>query len=355
VLRSPGRDFQLRLLRACREIVFRVETDTRNGLSHRGTAAPHWVIQNEHFVCAFVGKPRKEPVRPRGISYNDKLTPEAELTEPLNETPAKRVSVVIVTHNRAADLRKSLTALGDSHQVLVVDNGSTDDTPGLETEFPSARFIRLPKNFGTTKALNIGVRAAEGTSVLFLHDDTVISGENVTKLADFLEERQDVGAVCPVLTDERGQRVRQVRALPTTSDADPKFEAATGGGEIQASCVSGAAILFRTFYLRALRHIDERYGSYGSEIDLCAQVKRSSRKLIVLAGVPAVHYWRESPVKKSALAGDRAVGTAVFLGKQYGFLSGMLYRLKAGLGGLATFRFGAVAGALGDVKIDGTG
>jgi N-acetylglucosaminyl-diphospho-decaprenol L-rhamnosyltransferase len=283
------------------------------------------------------------------------LTPEAELTEPLNETPAKRVSIVIVAHNRAEELRKSLTALGETHQVLVIDNGSTDDTPELSADFPAARFIRLPKNFGLTKALNIGVRAADGTLLLFLHDDTVISGENVTKLADFLDDRQDVGAVCPLLTNEAGQRVRQVRELPTASNADPAFQAAGGDGEIVAQCVSGAAILFRISYLKALRHIDEKYGNYGSEIDLCAQVKRSNRKLIVLSDVPAVHYWKESPVKKGALAGDRAVGTAVFLGKQYGFMAGMLYRLKAGLGGLVTFRFGAVAGALGDVKIDGTG
>jgi GT2 family glycosyltransferase len=132
------------------------------------------------------------------------LTPEAELTEPLNETPAKRVSIVIVAHNRAEELRKSLTALGETHQVLVIDNGSTDDTPELSADFPAARFIRLPKNFGLTKALNIGVRAADGTLLLFLHDDTVISGENVTKLADFLDDRQDVGAVCPP-SDERGR------------------------------------------------------------------------------------------------------------------------------------------------------
>ncbi len=282
------------------------------------------------------------------------MTPQAELTEPLNETPAKRVSIVIVAHNRARELREE--PFSTRRFAPGAGGGQRLDRRHAlaGNRFPAARFIRLPKNFGLTKALNIGVRAAEGAFVLFLHDDTVISGENVTKLADCLEARQDIGAVCPVLMSEAGQRAPQVRALPTTSDPDPAFRAATGEGEIVAQCVSGAAILFRTSYLRALRHIDEKYGSYGSEIDLCAQVKRSNKKLIVLADVPALHYWKESPVKKSALAGDRAVGTAIFLSKQYGFVSGMLYRLKTGLGGLVTFRFGAVAGALGDVKIDGT-
>lgn len=282
------------------------------------------------------------------------MTPDDELTSATAEQQAKRVSIVIVSFNRADNLRESLTALGDAHQVLVVDNGSTDGTAALEEEFPSARFIRLPKNFGLTKALNIGVRAADGTYVLFLHDDVRMTGESVSKLADFLEDRQDAGAVCPLLTNEAGARVPQVRPLPSPSASDPELRPAVGEGEIAVECVSGAAIMFRAFFLRALRQIDERYGNYGSDIEMCAQVRRANRKLIILSDVPAVHRQKESPMKKGALAGDRAAGTAVFLGKHHGFVSGMLYRLKAGLGGLATFRFGVVAGAFSGMKIDGT-
>ncbi len=263
------------------------------------------------------------------------------------------MSVVIVSFNRAGELRKSLTALGDEHQVLVVDNGSSDDTPALEAEFPSSRFVRLPKNFGYTKALNIGVRAAEGTYILWLHDDAVISGAAVTKLADLLEERGDVGAVCPLLTDEGGRRAPQVRPLPTPSNTDPALQPASGEGEIVAECVSGAAILFRAYFLRALRQVDERYGNYGPEIEMSQQVKKSGKKLVILSNVTALHFAKPSPMKKGALDGDRAVGTAAFLSRNYGFLSGILYRLKMGLAGIFTLRFGLVAGALGDVKIDG--
>lgn len=262
---------------------------------------------------------------------------------------------MIVSHNRADKLRRGLEALGSAHQVLVVDNGSRDNTSALdEADFPGARFIRLPKNFGLTKALNIGVRAADGEYILILHDDAAISGENVSRLADFLEARQDVGAVCPVLTDEAGARVPQVRPLPTPSLPDPSLRPVEGSGEIAAECVSGAAILFRTSFLRALRQIDEHYGNYGSDIELCFQVKRAGRKLIVLTDVPAIHDAALSPMKASALAGDRAVGTAVFLGKHHGFLTGMLYRIKTGLIALVTFRFGVIAGAFSDAKIDGT-
>jgi hypothetical protein len=277
------------------------------------------------------------------------LTPESELAGP----QPKRVSVIIVSFNRVDPLRQSLKALGDAYQILVVDNGSRDGSPGLEAEFPKARFIRLPKNFGLTKAMNIGVRAAEGEYILFLHDDTLVSGEAVSRLADFLAARQDVGAVAPQLTTETGEPAPQVRPLPTPAAPDPPLQPARDGEETAAECVSGAALMLRTFYLRALRQIDERYGVYGGAIELCAQVRRSGKKIVVLRDVKAIHLALPSPLSRADLEGDRAAGTAGFLGKHHGFVAGMLYRIKTGLAGALTFRFKVAAGAFAGQKVDG--
>jgi hypothetical protein len=284
------------------------------------------------------------------------LTPQADLPE--RQTP--RISVVIVSFNRADQLRENIKALGGDHQIVVVDNGSWDGSENLGDEFPHLRFSRLPKNFGLTKALNIGLRAAEGEYILCLHDDVRITCEEVARLADFLESRTDVGGVCPFLTDASGNPVPQVRALPTPSDTDPElrlpsFEKQGEGEEIGVECVSGAALMFRSFFLRALRHVDERYGTYGSGIELCAQLRRAAKKVVILHSVTAIHESAASPVPPGALAGDRAAGTAAFLGKHHGFVSALLYRLKTALGALVTFRFSVLAGVLSGQKIDGTG
>jgi len=279
------------------------------------------------------------------------LTPEPEIPE----VQPVRVSVVIVSLNRTEWVRSSIEALGTAHQVAVVDNGSTDGGAGLGAEFPDVRFHRLPRNFGLTKALNIGIRASDGEYILLTHDDTAISAEAVTQLADYLEQHPEVGAVCPKLTDEAGAPVKQIRALPTPAEPDPPFRPVTGDTDTTAECVSGAAIMLSGFYLRALRNIDERYGTYGSDIELCAQVKKSGKKIVVLNGVTAVHRWAKSPVSKSTLEGDRAHGTAAFLGKHHGMQSGLTKRLGAGLGALATLHFSKAAGALGGKKIDGGG
>jgi GT2 family glycosyltransferase len=279
------------------------------------------------------------------------LTPQAEVPE--RQTP--RISIVIVSFNRVDSLRESIKALGAGHQIVVVDNGSWDGAETINEGFPALRFSRLPKNFGLTRALNIGLRAAEGDYILCLHDDVRITGEAVSHLADFLESRTDVGAICPLLTDASGSPVPQVRALPTPSDPDPVLGLPESGEEITVECISGAAIMFRSFFLRALRNVDERYGTYGSSIEICAQMRRASKKVVILHSVTAIHENMASPAPPGALEGDRAAGTAVFLGKHHGFASGLLYRLKTGLGALLTFRFSVLSGAISGQKIDGTG
>jgi N-acetylglucosaminyl-diphospho-decaprenol L-rhamnosyltransferase len=284
------------------------------------------------------------------------LTPQAETPE--RQTP--RISVVIVSFNRVDRLRENLKALGGDHQIVVVDNGSWDGAETINEEFPALRFSRLPKNFGLTKALNIGLRSAEGEYILCLHDDVRITGEAVMRLADFLETRTDAGAVCPILTDASGNPVPQVRALPTPSGPDPALglpdvNQPEGGKEITVECTSGAAIMFRSFFLRALRHVDERYGTYGSSIEICAQMRRAAKKVVILHSVTAIHESMVSPAPSGALDGDRTAGTAAFLGKHHGFASALIYRLKTALGALFTLRFSVLAGAISGQKIDGTG
>ena len=53
----------------------------------------------------------------------------------------------------------------------MVDNGSSDGSVQLDTDFPQTQFIRLPKNFGLTKAMNIGWRAADAACPLLAGDE----------------------------------------------------------------------------------------------------------------------------------------------------------------------------------------
>lgn len=262
---------------------------------------------------------------------------------------------MIVSFNRGDFLRESLKTLGTEHQVVVVDNGSVDGAENLNLDFPYVFFHRLPKNFGLTKALNIGLRAGEGEYLLCLHDDVRIMPDAVTRLADYLEAHPEAGAVSPLLTDASGNPIPQVCALPSPSNPDPAPRLPEDGEEVTVECTSGGAIMFRSFAFRSLRQLDERYGAYGSTIEICAQMRRASKKVVILHSVTAIHEKMASAVPARVLAGDRAAGTAVFLAKHYGFMSGLLYRVKTALAAFVGLRISVLAGAIAGQKIDGSG
>src|ERR1035441_2327902 len=118
-------------------------------------------------MLSLISKIRAGSYAPR---YSIGLTPQPNA--PQAKQPP-RVSVVVVSRNRAALLQRCLGSLEQSDarptlQVIVVDNGSSDGSAQLESAFPAAQFIPLPKNFGLTKALNIGWRAADAPYLFFL-------------------------------------------------------------------------------------------------------------------------------------------------------------------------------------------
>src|SRR5687767_3695723 len=89
-------------------------------------------------------------------------------------------SIVIATHNRADDLRKSLISLSQlstssGWEVIVVDNNSTDHTravvEALAPTYPTTLKYLFEKEQGRSAALNTGFRAAEGHIILTTDDD----------------------------------------------------------------------------------------------------------------------------------------------------------------------------------------
>jgi GT2 family glycosyltransferase len=258
------------------------------------------------------------------------------------------VAVVIVSRNRKELLRQSLQALGDAHQIIVVDNASSDGAPSLADEFPADRFIPLPKNFGLTKALNVGLRGAEGQFILFLHDDARVSAEGVAAMADALDSDAALGAVCPFF-----EGTPQAATLPSPAHPYPEWHTVQGATDTDVECASGAAIMVRQQFLRAMRQIDEHYGNYGSDLDLSAQVvRRANKKMRILCNVKGLH----DVLGKSTSLGqaDRVIGTAVFLSKYYGASAGFKFRLVEILKSIFGFRLGVAKHLLSNQKLDGT-
>ena len=262
--------------------------------------------------------------------------------------------MAVVSYNRVDLLRRCLASLEgadgrQTFQFIVVDNGSRDGSAELEDEFPNVQWVRLPKNFGMTKAWNLGWRAADAQYVLFLHGDTEVEAGAILKLADALDAHEDAIAVCPLLVDAEGRPAPQLGNFPPDGQWAPARPAGTEPEPVRYP--RGAAVMARVFYIRKIRQIDEHYGQFGADADLAIQIQRAGRKILLVPEARVRHTPRNAyPAIERA---DFLLGRAVFLSKYSGVGAGLKARIAAVLGPLFGFRIGELKYTISGQKIDG--
>lgn len=109
------------------------------------------------------------------------------------------ISVVIVHYLGASKLRRcleSLTLIAEPPcELLVVDNGSSEDLSWVKSEFRFLSYHRAPYNLGFAGGNNLGLTHCAGKYVLLLNDDTIVNPEFLSVLAGYLDKHAHVGIV----------------------------------------------------------------------------------------------------------------------------------------------------------------
>jgi GT2 family glycosyltransferase len=109
-----------------------------------------------------------------------------------------RLSIVVPAYQNEAGLAECLRALapsaGPDTEILVVDDGSTDDTSGVAARL-GATVVRLEVNRGAGAARNEGARHATGDVLLFVDSDVVVRPDTVGRVREVFGKRPDLAAV----------------------------------------------------------------------------------------------------------------------------------------------------------------
>lgn len=139
---------------------------------------------------------------------------------------APKVSVVVAVHNAGAFLRAALDSVAGQtlrdFEVVVIDDGSTDESPAVLAEFAArdARFrVVTQVNTGLTKTLNIALKLCRGELVARMDADDVCLPDRFEKQVAFLDAHPDVVLLGGAyeLIDERDRRLHVIR--PPADDA----------------------------------------------------------------------------------------------------------------------------------------
>jgi glycosyltransferase involved in cell wall biosynthesis len=110
------------------------------------------------------------------------------------------VSVIIPTYNRAelvpAAVRSVLEQSYRNIEVIVVDDGSADDTRKVLEPFRNNLRYLFTKNSGPAHARNTGMKAARGEYIAFLDSDDLYLPYKIELQVSFMETHGEVGMVC---------------------------------------------------------------------------------------------------------------------------------------------------------------
>ena len=134
-------------------------------------------------------------------------------------TPAPKVSVYVPSHNYGRYLDRAIKSVlaqtYDDWELLVIDDGSTDETSTVLEGYRAHPKIRIveQENKGLTVTNNIAVRLANGQYVMRLDADDYLDENILTVLSSVLDRLPDVGLVYPdyYIVNDRGEIVEIIR------------------------------------------------------------------------------------------------------------------------------------------------
>jgi N-acetylglucosaminyl-diphospho-decaprenol L-rhamnosyltransferase len=205
----------------------------------------------------------------------------------MDSKPAHAVDVVVVSYNSSDCLRSCVAPIAAAgHNVIVVDNASTDGAPDSVRNLPLT-LVELDANHGFGYACNRGWQLGSAPYVLFLNPDSMLRSGALEALIAVLDADERVGIAGPRIVGSDGSLTRSQFRFPrirsTVSEAfylhrllprsawssETVCELALYDRARDSEWLSGACLLVRRFLLEAIGGFDESFFLYSEDTELC--------------------------------------------------------------------------------------
>lgn len=208
-------------------------------------------------------------------------------------SPATPVSVIIPTHNRAEFLARAIdSVLSQSYatlELIVVDDGSTDETPALLASYGENLTVLRQENRGPAAARNAGIRAARHPLLAFLDSDDQFAPDKLAQQVAAMEAQPDL-----LISHTQETWFRNGRHL------NQKKRHAKEGGNIFARSLELCVVGMSTVMTR--RELFDRIGLFDESFPCCEDyelwLRASIRHHFLLVDMPLTikHGGREDQV-----------------------------------------------------------
>ena len=232
------------------------------------------------------------------------------------------VSIVVVSHDSAADLPLSLASAlaqtGVSTETLVVDNASTDESRDVVRRFgTTVRLIPMAENTGFAAATNTGIDASTGRYVLALNPDCRLDTRFAEVLTGKLDFRPDVGSASGRIYRAEGADLSQTPRLDSTGIVFTTSgrHLDRGSGEVgdgryleeeEVGGTTAAAGFYRRDALEAAKistgYFDSDFFLYREDADLALRLALLGWKSLYVPSAVAWHRRRNLPERRGRMS-----------------------------------------------------
>jgi GT2 family glycosyltransferase len=244
----------------------------------------------------------------------------------MTQPPIKPVlSIVVVNWNTKQLLNQCVQSIFDtigalSHEILVVDNCSTDDsTTLLRANFPQVTIIAAGSNRGFSKAANLAMRQARGDFVLVAHPDVSFQDGAIHELLRFLQNHEQTGIVganlvYPDGTFNTAALTRRNLRRELLDFGFPLDRIVGGFTEIyrhvfkrpcaalywdhrttvETAAVWNACMMFKRAVFAEIGPFDERYFVWFADTDWCYRARKAGWQIKYVAPALVKHYEYQS-------------------------------------------------------------
>ena len=223
------------------------------------------------------------------------------------------VSVIIVNYNGKRFLDACIESiplhLSVSHEIVVVDNASSDDSvEHLRSHHPGVEVVASTVNGGFAAGNNLGARHARGRYLLLLNNDTVVS-RALDEMVLALDGDPSIGALGCCLIYPDGSRQESIglehetwrlilswtpleRILPIhwARRMLPVGCQAYGRELVDVAWISGACLMTRSEVWGDLAGLDERYFMYAEDTDYCRRVRDAGWRVCYTDRAGVIHF-----------------------------------------------------------------
>ena len=212
------------------------------------------------------------------------------------------LSIIIVTWNTAKITQKCVQTINkflNDPEIIVVDNGSEDNTVELLSKEKNVKIIENHSNLGFAKANNIGLKHATKDFILFMNSDIELIDDSINKLLEYFQSQNNIGIIGPKFLNPDLTPQASVFPKQNISNAFKEFwlnQKETylkyiPKGDIPSKvwAISGGCILTRKDFFESIGFWNEKYFFYFEDLDLCRQVHKTGKDVVYYSKCQIIH------------------------------------------------------------------